>query len=129
MSIFNEIFRTDGRLNRLRYLKYMILLAIVAGLSKFVMSCMVTLLTGDPNGSAVMMITLMWVLIAGAGNVMLMIRRLHDLGKPGLWWIVALIPAVGLIFSIYLFCAPGQVGWNQYGADPLSEDGERHALD
>ena len=122
MSIFNEIFRTDGRINRLRYLKYMILLAIVAGLSKFVMSCMVTLLTGDPNGSAVMMITLMWVLIAGAGNVMLMIRRLHDLGRNGMFWLVALIPAVGLIFSIYLFCAPGQVGWNQYGADPLANE-------
>ncbi|MBR3748198.1 MAG: hypothetical protein IKN27_14690, partial [Selenomonadaceae bacterium] len=67
MSIFNEIFRTDGRLNRLRYLKYMILLALVAGVSTFVMSSMLTLFTGDPNSTPVMLVTLMWALIAGAG--------------------------------------------------------------
>ena len=122
MSIFNEIFRTDGRLNRLRYLKYMILLALVSGISTFVMSSMLTFFTGNHESPAVMLVTLMWALIAGAGNVMLMIRRLHDLGKNGMFWLVALIPAVGLIFSIYLFCAPGQVGWNQYGADPLTAD-------
>ena len=123
MSIFNEIFRTDGRLNRLRYLKYMILLALVAGVSTFVMSSMLTLFTGDPNSTPVMLVTLMWALIAGAGNVMLMIRRLHDLGKHGILWLIALIPVLGLIFSIYLFCAPGQVGWNQFGADPLANEG------
>ena len=122
MSIFNEIFRTDGRLNRLRYIKYMILLALVSGISTFVMSSMLTFLTGNHESPAVMLVTLMWALIAGAGNVMLMIRRLHDLGRNGMFWLVALIPAVGLIFSIYLFCAPGQVGWNEYGADPLTED-------
>ena len=122
MSIFNEIFRTDGRLNRLRYIKYMILLALVSGISTFVMSSMLTFFTGNHESPAVMLVTLMWALIAGAGNVMLMIRRLHDLGRNGMFWLVALIPAVGLIFSIYLFCAPGQVGWNEYGADPLTED-------
>ena len=122
MSIFNEIFRTDGRLNRLRYLKYMILLAIVSGISTFVMSSMLTFFTGNHESPAVMLVTLMWALIAGAGNVMLMIRRLHDLGKNGMFWLVALIPAIGLIFSIYLFCAPGQVGWNEYGADPLADE-------
>ena len=122
MSIFNEIFRTDGRLNRLRYIKYMILLALVSGISTFVMSSMLTFLTGNHESPAVMLVTLMWALIAGAGNVMLMIRRLHDLGRNGMFWLVALIPAVGLIFSIYLFCAPGTDGWNEYGADPLTED-------
>ena len=109
MEIIKEIYTTQGRLNRLRYIKYMILLAIMGALAKFTTSCMATFLTGDPNGSLVM----------GVGNVMLMIRRLHDLGRSGNFFLLALIPVVGLIFSIYLFCAPGQVGWNQYGADPL----------
>ena len=122
MSIFNEIFTTNGRLNRLRYLKYMIMLALVSGISTFVMSSMLTFFTGNHESPAIMLVTLMWALIAGAGNVMLMIRRLHDLGKHGMFWLIALIPFIGLIFSIYLFCAPGQVGWNQFGADPLDED-------
>lgn len=119
MSILNKIYTTEGRLNRLRYLKYMIILALVAGGSTFVMSSMATFWTGDPNGSLVMMITWFWALIAGAGNIALMIRRLHDLGRRGYFILIAFIPYVNVLFSIYLFFAPGQVGWNQYGADPL----------
>ncbi|MBR1646740.1 MAG: DUF805 domain-containing protein [Selenomonadaceae bacterium] len=122
MSIFNEIFTTKGLLNRLRYFKYMILLALVSGISTFVMSSMLTFFTGNHESPAVMLVTLMWALIAGAGNVMLMIRRLHDLGKNSMFWLVALIPVIGLIFSIYLFCAPGTKGWNEYGADPLADE-------
>ena len=120
MSIFNEIFRTDGRLNRLRYIKYMIMLAIVSGLSTFVMSSMLTFFTGNHESPVIMLVTLMWALIAGAGNVMLMIRRLHDLDKTGYFAILAIIPVIGFIFSIYLFCAKGTDGYNRYGADPLT---------
>ena len=122
MTILSEIFTTQGRLNRLRYLKYMILLALVAGLSTFVMSSMATFLTGDPNGFLVKFVTMIWAVAAGAGNIMLMIRRLHDLNKSGWFALLAIVPVVGMIFSIYLFCAAGQVGWNQYGADPLQDD-------
>lgn len=122
MSIFDEVFKTDGRLNRLRYLKYMILLALVAGISTFVLSSMVTFFTGDPESPAVKLITLAWALIAGAGNVMLAIRRLHDMGRSGYFVIILFVPVIGVIFSIYLFCAAGQVGWNQYGADPLAQN-------
>ena len=121
MSILKEIYTVEGRLNRLAYLKYMLLLALIAGLSTFVLSSMATFLTGDPNGFLVKAITSIWALVAGAGNVMLMIRRLHDLGKSGYFALLAIIPLIGFIFSIYLFFAPGQVGWNQYGADPLTD--------
>ena len=121
MTLFNEIYTTNGRLNRLRYIKYMILLALIAGVSTFVMSSMATLLTGDPNGSLVMLVTGFWALVAGAGNIALMIRRIHDLGKSGLFVLLAFVPVLGVIFSIYVFCAPGQVGWNQYGEDPLEK--------
>ena len=121
MDIFNEIFTTEGRLNRLRYLKYMVILALTLGTAKFITSCMATFLTGDPNGTLVMMLTLMWALIAGAGNVMLIIRRLHDLGQSGYFIILTFIPFINIVFSAYLFCAKGTEGWNQYGADPLQE--------
>ena len=122
MTIIDKIYTTKGRLNRLRYLKYMLLLALVAGLSTFVMSSMATFLTGDPNGSLVMLVTVFWAMVAGAGNIALMVRRIHDLGKSGLFVLVAFVPVIGVIFSIALFCIPGQVGWNEYGADPLEED-------
>lgn len=119
MEIFKEIYSTKGRINRLRYLKYMILLAVAGAIAKFTTSCMATLLTGDPNGALVMVITLILAVIAGTGNVMLIIRRIHDLGKSGWFALIVFVPIIGIIFSVYLFCAPGTVGWNEYGADPL----------
>ena len=121
MEIIEMVYTTEGRLNRLRYIKYMLILALVAGVATFVTSSMATFLTGDPNGMLVKVITGIWAIAAGAGNIMLMIRRLHDIGWSGYFALIAIIPAIGFLFSIYLFCAPGQVGRNKYGADPLDD--------
>lgn len=43
------------------------------------------------------------------------IRRMHDVGKSG-WYI--LIP----IYNLILACTPGEVGSNEYGADPKGGD-------
>ena len=120
MSIFNEIFTTDGRLNRLRYLKYMVILALIGIGGTFVTSCMATFLTGSHESSLVTIVTGIWGIVATVGNVMLVIRRLHDLDKSGWFALITIIPVVGFIFSIYLFFAPGTVGYNRFGADPLS---------
>ena len=120
MDLLKEIFTTQGRLNRLRYLKYMIILAIIAGGSTFITSSMATFLTGNPTGTLVNIVTGIWAIVAGAG--MLMIRRLHDLDKSGYFALLAFVPVIGMIFSIYLFCAVGTAGWNRFGEDPLQYD-------
>jgi uncharacterized membrane protein YhaH (DUF805 family) len=47
------------------------------------------------------------------------IRRLHDLGRSGWWWLIAVIPFVGSIVLLIWFCQRGTHGDNLYGADPL----------
>lgn len=42
------------------------------------------------------------------------VRRLHDIGRSGWWWLVALIPVVGWIMLIIWYCKPGEPGPNQY---------------
>lgn len=44
------------------------------------------------------------------------IRRLHDIGKPGIWILLGLIPCVGL-YLLFL-CAQESVGPNEYGEGP-----------
>lgn len=119
MNIFQIIFTTEGRLNRGRFFKYYILITLMGATATFVTSCMATLLTGDPNGALVKMITVMWAIAATVGACMLMVRRLHDLNRNGAFFWVSFIPVVGLIFLVYLFFAEGTIGWNKYGADPL----------
>ena len=48
------------------------------------------------------------------------VRRLHDLGKSGGWLLIGLVPLVGSIWLIVLFCTKGESGTNRYGANPKS---------
>ena len=45
------------------------------------------------------------------------IRRLHDIGKSGWWYLLVLIPLVNLVL-IYVFILDSQPGVNQYGPNP-----------
>jgi len=45
-------------------------------------------------------------------------RRLHDVGKNGLWCLISLVPIFGTILLIVWLVAEGQPGTNMYGPDP-----------
>lgn len=55
------------------------------------------------------------VLIPGLA---VLIRRLHDTGRSGWWWLIALVPLVGIIVLIVFLCGDSQPGENRYGANP-----------
>lgn len=46
------------------------------------------------------------------------VRRLHDTNRSGWWWFIVFVPLVGWIILIVWLATAGQVGPNQYGADP-----------
>ncbi len=46
------------------------------------------------------------------------VRRLHDIGRPGWWLLIGLIPVIGLIVLLVFFIKDGQTGENQYGPSP-----------
>lgn len=46
------------------------------------------------------------------------VRRLHDVGKSGWMFLVALIPIVGGIWLLVLMLTDGEWGENRYGSDP-----------
>ena len=46
------------------------------------------------------------------------IRRLHDTDRSGWWLLIALVPCVGGIILLVFAVQEGNVGENQYGADP-----------
>lgn len=55
-------------------------------------------------------------LLIALGTLSLSIRRLHDSGKSGFWWLIGFIPIVGAITLIVFYCLPGTPGPNQYDA-------------
>tara|TARA_B100000809_G_C15120418_1_gene524062 strand:- start:19 stop:429 length:411 start_codon:yes stop_codon:yes gene_type:complete len=52
------------------------------------------------------------------------VRRLHDIGKSGWFYLIGLIPFIGGIWLIVLFVTEGNTGANEYGPDPKSADNE-----
>lgn len=46
------------------------------------------------------------------------VRRLHDVGKSGWWYFIALVPFIGGIWLLILFASDSQPGENQYGPNP-----------
>ncbi len=46
------------------------------------------------------------------------VRRLHDVGKSGWMLLVALIPLIGAIWLLILFCKDSQIEENKWGANP-----------
>ena len=56
----------------------------------------------------------------GVANGFLVIRRLHDLGKPGTHSWLLLVPMYNIYLQLILLFAKGVTGQNQYGPDPMT---------
>ena len=46
------------------------------------------------------------------------IRRLHDIGLPGLWVLLILIPFLNLLLALIFLTRDSQPGSNEYGPNP-----------
>lgn len=46
------------------------------------------------------------------------VKRLHDMGRSGLWALCAVVPGVNLLYMLVLVLAEGQPFANEYGPAP-----------
>jgi len=52
------------------------------------------------------------------------VRRLHDVGRSGWWWLLVFVPVIGWIVLFYWSVRRGDAGPNAYGPDPIAEGGD-----
>ncbi len=64
-------------------------------------------------------ITGLFLLAVLLPNLAVGARRLHDGGRTGWWWLIGLIPMIGLIVLLIFFIPKGNEGDNKYGPDPV----------
>ena len=50
------------------------------------------------------------------------VRRLHDVNKSGWWMFIVLVPIVGSIWLLVLWCTAGDAGENRFGPDPKGDN-------
>ena len=58
---------------------------------------------------------LLFIIIPGLA---VSVRRLHDVGKSGWFILISLIPLIGGIWLLVLYCTNSVVGPNKYGPNP-----------
>lgn len=51
------------------------------------------------------------------------VRRLHDTGRTGWWWLISFVPLIGFVVLLVFFVQDGQPGSNAYGPNPKGVEG------
>ena len=111
-----ELFSMQGRFNRQRYILTGIVISVLMYVLAFGLGFAVGLSGADPQ-LATSAGYLVWI----AGIVVwafLVVKRLHDLGKPGWHYWLMLVPVYNLYLGIILLFQKGIEGPNEYGEDP-----------
>ena len=49
------------------------------------------------------------------------VRRLHDIGKSGWWYLIGFVPYIGALVLFVFFVKDSQPGENKWGANPKEE--------
>lgn len=77
-----------------------------------------TNIDGSPLPSFYGYIYVLYCLVLLVPGLAVGVRRLHDVGKSGWMMLIALIPFVGAIWLLVLFCTDSQEGSNKWGENP-----------
>lgn len=108
----------SGRARRKEYWMFVLFNAIVA----FVISFILGLIAGLTGIAALVYLSYIYTLAVLIPSLAVCVRRLHDVGKSGWMYLICLIPVVGWIWLIVLFCTDSQKGSNKWGNNPKESE-------
>jgi len=114
----NKYAQFEGRASRSEYwyfVLFYIIFAVVVGLLDGVMAG----LTGGNTGG-IGILSLIYILGTLVPSIAVGIRRLHDTGRSGWWYLIALIPIASLVLLAF-FVMDSQESENKYGANPKED--------
>lgn len=116
-------FKASGRIGRAAYaLSFLFMLVVVSFPLYQFMRLMPDMDLAEmpevPLSSAAeawSMIFMLTLIIFLWGHIVTSIKRLHDLGRPGIMAVALFIPVVSVIAFVVLCAFPGEAGPNRYG--------------
>lgn len=104
----------SGRARRKEYWMFVLFNVIISMVIGFVSG----FLAGATGVSSIAYLSTLYGLAVLVPSIAVGIRRLHDIGKAGVWYLIAFVPIVGGILLLVWFCKEGDPGTNAYGDSP-----------
>ncbi len=112
-SVFRNYFSIKGRASRSEYWYFIV---FTIGLSVL----LITIQTYTPiNSQIIGIMSIVINLALFIPSITVAVRRLHDIDKSGWWYLICLVPFIGVIILIIFLVKRGNIGENRFGSDPL----------
>jgi len=112
---FRKYVDFSGRAVRSEYW-YWVLAVVLGSLVLGVVDSVMFASMAGPGG--VQPLSLIYSLAVFLPSLAVAVRRLHDVGRSGWWYLIVFVPLIGLLVLLYWFVQPGSDGANEYGPPP-----------
>ena len=123
-SVFSKYFTIRGRASRSEYWWFVLMYTII-----LCFAIWGDLIFFDPTKPMSLnpfaYFTGAWMIVTIIPHFTVTVRRLHDSGKAGYWYLVILLPLGGLILLV-LMLLPSDYGDNAYGQAPFGPRGSQY---
>ncbi len=108
-----NVFTTEGRIGRLRYLAWSLAL-MLACIPVFAVAAIGFAISEILGMVLVGLVVIAMLVVA----VQIGVQRLHDIGWSGWLFLLTLVPIVGGVMNILMFVVPGSDAANRFGPPP-----------
>lgn len=116
---FKNLSTVNGRARRKEYWYYRLSVLLIIILISFIMGVMigldVTIIDEDVITWTVSIINFIFIFSAT-------VRRLHDTGRSGWWFVLFFIPIIGDLVLLIFTVQRGNEGENKFGSDPKQDE-------
>ena len=119
LKVINSYFDFSGRSRRMEYWMFVLINSIIS-----VFCILLDSMLGTVWSIGYGPIYIGYGLAVFIPGLAVAIRRLHDIGKSGWYYLLVIIPIIGPIWLIILFVTEGEQGENKYGPNPKNDNFE-----
>ncbi len=127
-TYFLDVIRTkycqfNGRARRKEYWMFQLFYALIYILLTILSSLVLAVAPDSVIGIVIAVVLVIYLLALILPLLGLLWRRLHDIGKSGVWVLISLVPFVGGIVLFVFTVLDSQPGANRYGPNPKGIEG------
>lgn len=117
-SVYRNYAKFDGRAQRSEYWWFVLFTALVS-LGLFLVGGLVYSVARTSTVFTVVTIALIiFLIVSFIPSLAVAVRRLHDTGRSGWWYLIVFIPYIGAIVLLVLLAMPSSPGYNHFGPPP-----------